>query len=419
MKIESTDYRVPYYQVYKGNSKHCFQGRVVMGYSRIMFFLTFTYLNVISFLQLLRIQPEKKLFNLEIAFFIITDIFMLLTVFRDPGRIPRINSQFQKYSECYLIPHKQRFGGEITIINQNQVDELKFCDPCQIYKTRSTAHCRRCDNCVEGFDHHCLWLGQCIGQRNYCTFYIFITCLTFTQIICISVQILHIIQLNDVRMIEYIFYCVMNFGIFGFTSYLFLIHTYFIITNKTTYEYLTTNRFVIEHHMLYFYQGDGTLLARRFIRFSKSLWQKLFKPNRILLQSLNSHIYYDMPSYIEQQRMQQKLQYVMNDSLEKIILEDKTKTYQSDLCSDKKMTGIQEFLKGDYEQNSEQLNQLSNECSQRNEQKDLKIYKIEKVQQINNNNSKEKRLTQQSSRSKQYDKLNKDMNEIQLIDKLD
>lgn len=27
----------------------------------------------------------------------------------------------------------------------------------------------------------------------------------------------------------------------------------------------------------------------------------------------------------------------MNDTLEKIILEDKTKTYQSELCSDKKM----------------------------------------------------------------------------------
>ncbi|CAD8052367.1 unnamed protein product [Paramecium primaurelia] len=417
MKIQSTEYRVPYYQVYKGNSKHCLEGRVVMGYSRMMFLFTFIYLNVISLLQLFRIDPDQRLFNTEIALILLTDLFMILTVFRDPGRIPRITSQFQKYSDCYLIPHKQRYGGEFLIVNENKVQELKFCDPCQIYKTRSTAHCRRCDNCVEGFDHHCLWLGQCIGQRNYCTFYLFICFLTITQIFCICVQIKHILQLSDMSRIEFIIYCIMTFGLFGFAIYLFLMHTYFILINKTTYEYLTTNRFVINHHMLYFYQGDGSLLPRRLIRFTQSIWQKLLKPNRILFQSLNSKIYYDVPSFIEQQKNQQKIQFIINDTLEKIILEDKTKTYQSELCSDKKMVINQDFLKGDSEQNSEQLNQLSHECSQRGEQKNLKIYEIKKLSHVN---QKDRSIKQtQSGRNNQYDKLNKDFNEIQLIDKLD
>lgn len=30
-----------------------------------------------------------------------------------------------------------------------------------------TRHCRKCDKCVAGFDHHCLWLNTCIGTRNY------------------------------------------------------------------------------------------------------------------------------------------------------------------------------------------------------------------------------------------------------------
>lgn len=31
-------------------------------------------------------------------------------------------------------------------------------------------HCRQCDKCVAGFDHHCVFLNNCIGTRNYGAF---------------------------------------------------------------------------------------------------------------------------------------------------------------------------------------------------------------------------------------------------------
>ena len=45
------------------------------------------------------------------------------------------------------------------------------------------SHCKKCDNCVENFDHHCPWLGNCIGKNNYYYFFIF---LIFVNVFVIS-----------------------------------------------------------------------------------------------------------------------------------------------------------------------------------------------------------------------------------------
>ncbi|KAG5645126.1 hypothetical protein DXG03_006843 [Asterophora parasitica] len=53
--------------------------------------------------------------------------------------------------------------------------ERRYCELDGIVKPYRTHHCRSCGTCVLKYDHHCPWIGQCVGARNQKFF------LNFTQ----------------------------------------------------------------------------------------------------------------------------------------------------------------------------------------------------------------------------------------------
>ena len=68
---------------------------------------------------------------------------------------------------------------------------LKFCNTCLIYRPERTFHCNYCGNCVHFFDHHCTWLGTCIGGRNYKQFVFFIFTLTLLELASLGLALTH------------------------------------------------------------------------------------------------------------------------------------------------------------------------------------------------------------------------------------
>lgn len=173
-----------------------------------------------------------------------------MTVFSDPGIVPR-------------RPLKTGFGQsspprfQDVVINGFSV-RLKYCMTCNIYRPPRTVHCSVCDNCVEKFDHHCPWVGNCVGRRNYRRFFSFVICTaTLCLYVCSASVAQIIVQSQQVasddptkKGLDAFSHCLghksgcgVAFGLSIFTVLALFFpaglcgyHTYLVMTNQTTYE---------------------------------------------------------------------------------------------------------------------------------------------------------------------------------------
>ena len=79
----------------------------------------------------------------------------------DAGIIPRNE---QDLIEDVISDSNSTGTRKKRVITINGVElKLKYCRICKIFRPPRSSHCVVCDNCVEKFDHHCPWVGQCIG----------------------------------------------------------------------------------------------------------------------------------------------------------------------------------------------------------------------------------------------------------------
>lgn len=60
------------------------------------------------------------------------------------------------------------------------------CEVCSISRPKLCHHCSKCKKCILRMDHHCIWLGSCIGYGNIANFLRFL----LYSLICCAMHVL-------------------------------------------------------------------------------------------------------------------------------------------------------------------------------------------------------------------------------------
>ena len=168
---------------------------------------------------------------------ILTIIYLILywiSGIIDPGLMKR---NFDCYGASQL---------PIKTVHKGVYKITKICYTCNIVRPFRASHCNDCDNCILRLDHHCPWLGCCLGKRNYIFFYFYVLSLNLNNFFIFFFASFSIYdKFNSIKSKKSIIllHCIPSLitiiyllAIMYFTTGLFFSHTRLVLKNITTKE---------------------------------------------------------------------------------------------------------------------------------------------------------------------------------------
>ncbi|CAD6231903.1 unnamed protein product [Miscanthus lutarioriparius] len=272
------------YQVWKGSNKFLFGGRLIFGPDAGSLFLSTVLIACplvgLCFQCVTKLSSgssERQPLGLPVLLATIllglSDLaFLFLTSSRDPGIVPRnarppeqaerggdgdgdpvaaadddvVTASTEWVMTSAANPHLRLPRTRDVAVAGGHVVRVNYCDTCLLYRPPRASHCSICNNCVQKFDHHCPWVGQCIGLRNYRFFFLFISTSTF---LCLYVFVLSWLNIAAQRPRHggsllrsmtgeplSLVLIVYTFVVAWFVGGLTVFHIYLMSTNQTTYE---------------------------------------------------------------------------------------------------------------------------------------------------------------------------------------
>ena len=141
-----------------------FEQEIKKGETNIDKILIFFSIHIFTFLlNIFILMPwyTNILSNLSIIYITFTSIvfiFYFILFFSDPGYKDISDS---KYS-CLL-----------DVLEDNK-DVIKYCPKTFIKMEDNSRYCLICEKYIQGFNHHCYWVANCIGELNFNKFMIFL-----------------------------------------------------------------------------------------------------------------------------------------------------------------------------------------------------------------------------------------------------
>jgi len=134
----------------------------------------------------------------------------------------------------------------LYVVNERtSTESVRYCLYCKAFKPDRCHHCKHCNRCILKMDHHCPWVGNCIGYHNYkffvlMIFYGFLNSLYFTYIYKDVIRFLileeKIINLKLIIFLGlYMFMIIIMLSLFIFLVF----HLWITMKNYSTYEYIT------------------------------------------------------------------------------------------------------------------------------------------------------------------------------------